>query len=414
MKEESGIAKGSWSRAQACVALLFLVIIVILNSKVKTEQEFAYLAQSFLRGNLHFTGSALSNLSDMTLHNGKYYWPLGPFPAIVLMPFEYVAGLCGSFFYQGNLQPLLVCALLVIIYRIAQRIGYRSGDSAYLACGFSLATVFLGVCLLPCSWYFAQVLTCLLIFAAIAEMTGRRRPLVLGTLFALALATRVTAAAGVVWCIGETLSARAPWQEKLRSLVAIGFPCLIVLVSLLFYNYARFGTPFDQGYAQQIIPQAGEAARALGLFSIRHLPGNLYYLLLASPVPVTGSKDSMVLAFPFIAANPWGMGIFVTSPCFLYLFGLKYRDATSRWLLLSVLAIALPILFYYGIGYRQFGYRYSLDFLPFLYYLLMRNYHQQRTELTAGFKLVLLVSAMSNLYLLAGYTLWGDSFPFAR
>jgi len=76
-------------------------------------------------------------------------------------------------------------------------------------------------------------------------------------------------------------------------------------------------------------------------------------------------------------------------------------------ILLTVILIALPILFYYGIGFRQFGYRYSLDFLPFLYYLFMRNRYEQRNRLTPGFKALVLASAVCNLYLFAGHFLWG-------
>jgi len=115
---------------------------------------------------------------------------------------------------------------------------------------------------------------------------------------------------------------------------------------------------------------------------------------------------SPVLAFPYVVANPWGMSIWVTSPLFLYLLGLRHRDDRSLLLLLSSFVIAVPILLYYGIGFRQFGYRYSLDFLPFLYYLLLRNYRHQRGNLTAGFKAVVLLSALWNLYLFAGHFVW--------
>ncbi|HEY6872532.1 MAG TPA: hypothetical protein VI298_07405 [Geobacteraceae bacterium] len=377
----------------------FLGVTAWLNVGIRNEQQFAFLARSFLHGNLDLIGPALSNLADTSPHHGKYYWPLGPLPAVMLMPFELAATACGTFFYQGYLQPFLVFALMAIIFRIARRTGYDAEDGGYLAFGFAFATAFLGVGLWPWSWYFSQVITCVLVFAAIAEMIGRRRPLVLGILFALALATRATAALGVVWCIGEVLCTRSTWRNKLLSLVAIGFPCLVVLLLLLLYNYARFGNVLDQGYVEQIVPPHGATARAMGIFSLRHLPGNLYYLLLAAPTPVRYNNESIVLAFPFVKANPWGMSLFVTSPCFLYMFGLQYRDTTSRLLLLTVIVIALPILFYYGVGYRQFGYRYSLDFMPLLYFLLLRNYRQQRGNLPAVFKAVLLVSALWNLYL---------------
>lgn len=351
----------------------------------------------FVRGN---------SWSDTSPYDARYYWPLGPLPAVVLMPFEFVANAFGSFFYQGYLQPLLVFALLVIVYRIARVEGYEALDSAYLGFGFAFATAFLGVGMWPWSWYFSQVITCVLVFAAIAETIGKRRPWMLGVLFALVLATRVTAALGVLWCIGETLRTRDPWRKKLESLAVIAVPVVLVAGLLIAYNHARFDDAFDQGYAEQIIPPHAAAGREVGIFSPRHLPGNLYTLLLEGPILIRRDNVSMVLAFPYVIANPWGMSVWVTSPLFLYLLGLRPRDGTSRLLLLSSCVIAVPILLYYGIGYRQFGYRYSLDFLPFLYYLLLRNYHQQRGHLTGGFKAVILLSAIWNLYLFAGHFYW--------
>ena len=380
----------------------FLGVTLRLNLSVHDDQQFMFLARSFLQGDLAFTDSAMTNFADTTPHNGSYFCPLGPLPAVLLMPFEFAASTLGAFFYQGYLQPFLVCALLAVVFRIARRTGYDTEDAGYLAFGFAFATAFLGVAMWPWSWYLSQVLTCLLVFLAIAEMTERRRPLVIGMLFALALATRVTAALGVLWCVGELALSRPLWRDRLRSIAVMGLPCLVVLLLLLCYNYARFDNAFEQGYAGQIIPAFSATARSMGIFSLRHLPGNLYYLLLAAPMTIQYDNLSAALKFPFVAANPWGMSIFITSPCFLYLFGLRCQDRTSRLLLLTVVLIALPILFYYGVGYRQFGYRYSLDFAPFLYYLLLRNYRLQRGPLTRGFKAMLVMSASWNLYLFAG------------
>ena len=384
----------------------FLGVTVFLNVREHHEQQFVFLARSFQHGDMAFQEVPGESWADTSVYRDRYYWPLGPAPAVVLMPFEFAASTFGAFFYQGYLQPLLVLALLGLIYRVARVTGYTSEDSGYLAFGFAFATAFLGVGMWPWSWYFSQVTTCVLLFAAIAEMIGRHRSWVLGVLFALVLATRATAVFGLLWCIGETLGRREPWKKKLGPLVAIVIPVMIVAAMLSAYNYARFHDPFDQGYAEQIIPPHAAAGRALGIVSMQHLPGNLYTLLLAAPNPVRRDDVSPVLAFPYVVANPWGMCIWVTSPLFLYLLGLRHRDDRSLLLLLSSFVIAVPILLYYGIGFRQFGYRYSLDFLPFLYYLLLRNYRHQRGNLTAGFKAVVLLSALWNLYLFAGHFVW--------
>ncbi len=384
----------------------FLGVTIYLNARIQTEQQFAFLARSFLHGDLAFREAPGDSWADTSPHDERYYWPLGPLPAVVLMPCEFVAGAFGVFFYQGYLQPLLVFAVLGIVYRIARVTRYSSQDSGYLAFGFAFATAFLGVSMWPWSWYFSQVITCLLVFAAIAETIGKRRPWLLGILFALVLATRTTAALGVLWCIGEILRAPGVWRKKLGQLAGIAVPVVLVAATLMAYNHARFGDAFDQGYAEQIIPPHAAAGRALGIMSPQHIPGNLYTLLLAPPNSIRRDNESIVLAFPYVVANPWGMSIWVTSPVFLYLLGLRHRDDTSLLLLLSSFVIAVPILLYYGIGFRQFGFRYSLDFLPFLYYLLLRNYRQQRGALTTGFKAVIISSAMWNLYLFAGLFVW--------
>lgn len=414
MTENLGVTSEPWTRPKARAVMSFVLLVLFLsgfliltarlNMRVRSEQQFAFLAQSFLHGNLGFEAMPGWGLGDTSPSNGHYYWPLGPFSAVVLMPFELVAGAFGVFFYQGYLQPLLVVAVLVIVYCISRITGYGVEDAAYLAFGFGFATAFLGVAVWPWSWYFSQVITCLLLFAAIAEMTTRRRPWLLGILFGLVLATRVTAVVGVFWSAAGVLFARDPWRKKFVSLIAMGLPIVAAAALLMVYNHARFGNPLDPGYAEQIIPLTSPEGqnRAVGIFNVHHIPRNLYTLVLEPPRPVRRSDVSFVLTFPYVVDNQGGMAFWVTSPCLLYLLGLRYRDGTSRLLLLTSLLIAVPLLMSYAPGGRQFGYRYSLDFLPFLYYLLLRNYRQQRGDLTTGFKTIILGSAAWNLYLFIG------------
>lgn len=382
----------------------FLTFAVWLNIRVRSEQQFVFLAKSFLHGDLAFEEVPGWGFGDTAPNNGQYYWPLGPFPAVVLMPFELAMGALGTVAYQGYVQPLLVLATLLIIYRIARVTGYSVEDSAYLAFGFGFSTAFLGIAVWPWSWYFSQVITCLLLFAAIAEMVGKRRAWLLGVLFGLILATRATVVLGVVWCVGTILFASDSWRKKLASFVALGLPIVAAAAVLMAYNHARFNNVFEQGYREQLIaPTSPEARnRALGLFSVRNIPRNLYTVLLEPPRPVRQDDASLVLVFPYVVDSTDGMAFWVTSPSLLYLLGLRYVDRTSRLLLLTSLMIAMPLLMYYAPGGRQFGYRYSLDFLPILYYLLLRNYRQQRGDLTTGFKTVVIGSAVCNLYLFIG------------
>jgi hypothetical protein len=184
-------------------------------------------------------------------------------------------------------------------------------------------------------------------------------------------------------------------------MIKLSVPYVFGVIIFLIYNFLRFGNILEQGYSYQTVLGGVLKAREYGLFSLSHLPGNLYYFLIAPPMPVLKDGLSRVLKFPFLTYDPWGMGILYTSPYFIYLFFLKYKDRLSKLLWITVAVIALPIFLYYGVGVNQFGYRYSLDFLPYLFLLLIEVYKNEKGDLSTGFKAVIIVSSLTNIYLLA-------------
>jgi hypothetical protein len=93
-----------------------------------------------------------------------------------------------------------------------------------------------------------------------------------------------------------------------------------------------------------------------------------------------------VLVPPFFQPNPWGMSVFVTSPWLGYLFALRRPDATTRLLLATAAAVALPLLFTWSMGYAQYGYRFALDFMPYLWLALVLGLRQRFGGLPLGFR----------------------------
>jgi hypothetical protein len=113
------------------------------------------------------------------------------------------------------------------------------------------------------------------------------------------------------------------------------------------------------------------------------------------------------LKFPYIQNNVYGMSIFVTSPYFLYIFTNKWSSfsARARNLVVAISVSCLLVLSYYGIGTIQFGYRYSLDFLPELFLLFMILYRVKHSRISCGMRVLLLGSGIVNFYLLVPYIL---------
>ena len=88
---------------------------------------------------------------------------------------------------------------------------------------------------------------------------------------------------------------------------------------------------------------------------------NLDYLFVHLPTPD--------LAFPWFKPDGLGMSILITSPGLLYAVRAPRRESRTWWLLGAAVAVLVPTLLYYGGGWLQYGYRYALDSIPFIFAL---------------------------------------------
>ena len=108
--------------------LIFLFcLITAANLAVIGEQQFVALAKSFSQGRLDLVN--LKNVADTAAYANRNYWPLGPFPAIVLMPFViFIEG-----FHQGMIQIILNILNFYLIYKICWKINLEKEKSKLMA-----------------------------------------------------------------------------------------------------------------------------------------------------------------------------------------------------------------------------------------------------------------------------------------
>src|SRR6266850_1026830 len=99
------------------LACLLFAVVVCFNLTVSADQQFSYLAESFLQGKTYFLASSTFG-HDTAFFQGKYYWPLGPFPAVLLLPFVLVFRSFSLFFFQGYLQVFLVLGVFYLFFKI--------------------------------------------------------------------------------------------------------------------------------------------------------------------------------------------------------------------------------------------------------------------------------------------------------
>ncbi len=365
------------------------------------HEYYLYLAESFLKGHLYFMDSPI-HLLDTVIHNGHYYWPNPPFPILLLIPFYLIGNFVGVRVSQGFVQFILVVLLFLLLVKIFSAHAPKK-DAMYWAYGFMFSTCFIGVAAVSWSWYFAQVITVFFIFLAYYLYKKGWSLFYVGLLYGLIVLTRFTAAVGIVFYVFLLLYENGAVVRVTKALIKKLFllfvPIAVCLGVLIFYNYARYGTWRELGYAQDTLHPVMQDMGGHGVFSLWHVPGNLYYFLVSSPLPVF-ADGLKVLAPPYIMASSMGLSIFFTSPIILYLFTFSYKRKEILTYLFTSLLILIPLLLYFAFGGHQFGYRYSLDFLPYLYILLVSKYHEKKEELGAGTKTLLLFTSVLNLYLL--------------
>jgi len=143
-------------------------------------------------------------------------------------------------------------------------------------------------------------------------------------------------------------------------------------VPLAFYglfNYLRFDNPMQTGYYLHSYSSYFAAdIEKYGMFDLRYIPKHLYTMLLMPPEYISD--------FPFLRPKPEGMSILLTTPMILYIVKAKFSESANRWLLLAIAGILLPTILWFSTGWVQFGYRYSLDFMPFILILIVAGMGQ--------------------------------------
>lgn len=349
-------------RIVLATALLSLLAIRALVGAPATN-HFSFLANAFNHGTFS-VGALPQSYADTIAVGDQTYLPMGPAPAMLLMPFVSIFGVTFDEFWLALALTALNAWLLHLILR---QIGVTDPQKRkWLLALFFLGTIYLAAMVLGRSWFLAHVVGALFTLLAINHALRRGSAFGIGLLLGMAFLVRASIAFAfpffliLMWC-------EANWERRLRYAAALALGLAVPLLFFFYYNYARFGNILETGYARAL-PGAPilREAMSYGLFSLAHIPKNFYMLFLSTPQPVP-SIGAPVLNFPWLLPSRWGMGIFFTTPAFIYAFfaNARRRLVQAGWL--AVLAVLPLLLTYYGVGYDQFGYRYALDFYPFLF-----------------------------------------------
>ena len=427
-----------WRRARVpalLAALAFVVFTAFAGERVLRPTEnnhFVYLADSYLHGTLAMRvapphGNDWASVTHLTLASGQtldglwwdrgarefldlegylyridahdlrgaredrtYYVSFPPMPAVMMLPGVAIWGMA----FNDLLFVLLFAALNVgLVYVVLRRLilgGLLSislQDALWWTAFFAFGSNYLWCAIQGDVWFAALTLGCTFTLGYMLASFDARHPLLAGALLAGAFATRTPLLFSVVFFAAFFLFpggrvrqdfGRKFWRD---GMLFASIP-IVVGVTLMLANAHRFGSLTEFGHTYLAAGQI-DRIKEYGLFNVHFLTRNLMAMFVLLPMFLPSS--------PWIQISRHGLALWFTSPA---LFGLlapipPASDAVRFWrraAWATVAVIFIPHVFYQNTGWVQFGYRFSLDYLPYLTVLLALS----RPRLHWGWKLAIL------------------------
>jgi hypothetical protein len=269
---------------------------------------------------------------------------------------------------------VMLCFLVLEHLRALGVSGRTRRQNLWLTLAYGFCTNTLWCSILGQVWFTALIIGMTFTWLYIWASADTRHPFLAGLCLLGALGTRTPLAFSVVFFayflfFPDGKLRRADWASFLRKAAWFSLPLLTGGALLMWMNYARFLSPFEFGHkylAQGLRP----STLNYGLFNYHFLSKNLHtaFSLLPRIQPYK----------PHVLISNHGMSLFLTSPFFLYLLSYRSgpRPIDRKWLWACTLAlacVAIPGFFYQNTGWVQFGFRFSLDYTPYILLLLTFN-----------------------------------------
>jgi hypothetical protein len=302
--------------------------------------------------------SSLTTINDIVTIDGRHYQAMSLLPTvpyIAFVPFEVLWP-----FSRWIVSAVIGILAAWMALPVARRYGPGGTATYWLAALGAFGTMLFTLAIEGDFYYLAHLESALLVFVALIEWHDRRRPWVLGLLVGLAALARPTLLL-MALPLGLVLLAEA--RDRLRAAAEFALPLAGAVLVTAAWDYVRFGSVLETGYGIAWITPPLEALRSQGLFSIVHVPTNLALFV--------GGGFGIRDAFPWLVPSSEGQSILLTTPALLVAVNAGFRGRLNQMLWGAAMLTAIPVFLYYGGGGgATYGYRYAMDFIPFLFALV--------------------------------------------
>jgi len=352
------------------------------------NNHYVHLAQAWLDGRLDLGGSPPGTNdwacfdrdqraacpSEGFSFNGddaaRYRWYVSfpPLPALLLAPFVAIFGLGTWDRLFWALFAGLTPAFLFLVLRLVRESG-RTGrtvrEDLLVTALFAVGSVYFFAAVQGSVWFAAHVVataaTCLYLLFSFDARRPALAGLMLGLAFLSRPATLLLAPFFVLEAIRRSRHQAGGLSSLPSSLARFALPVTVLVVLAMWHNFARFYDPFEFGHRFLQIRWRARI-ETWGLFDLHYLERNLTVFFASLPW--------LYVSSPFVRIGRHGLALWFTTPNLLWSFWPKRVDATIAALWAAVIPTALCTLLYQNTGWVQFGYRFSLDYLPLVFVLI--------------------------------------------
>jgi len=381
------------------IGLLFFIIAFVVyyltgEGGATPYHYFVPLADAFLDGRLYLLEKP-PWLNEILLLNGKFYVIYPPMPALLLIPQVAISGLEAN---QTLASVFWGSINVIIIFFLIRRLTNKISLQIWLTLLFGFGTIHWYLASIGKAWFFAHIASVFFLLLAIYETYGKRRPLLIGLLVGASYWCRLPVILSLPFFIvmlsdqwlnpGKSISLikRIDLMPVLKLCIGAG---IFVLLNFL-YNYLRYETPFDVAYEIQSANESWFYPK--GLFHYSYILKHLWIFFLKPPVIISDP--------PYIVPGMMGLSVLFTTPAFIYSVFAGIRRTTLACIS-AIVPIALVAFLHGGVGWIQFGYRFAVDFYPFLFLLTVlgiKSTLSNEDKLRWDHKILIVFSIAVNLW----------------
>lgn len=367
-------------RSFAPPAFIFLVVyafyLLSADGPLDGSAHHVYLAQAMLNGTFDLASAGLpDSYNDVIPVGESTYIPFPPGPAILLLP---LVAIFGTDVPQGHVAVFLGAANVCLFWYLLGLLRVSGVTKGLMVPFFAIGTVHYYAAATGGVWHYNHVVAVFFLLLAIILLL-RRAPLFL-TAAALGFAVisrgpTLMAVPFFLWYVyyqrEQVLSFRGLLNRAWLKDVALFASGLVPFgILLLFYNFARFDNAFDSGYqavyesyvnrdvAYSYYRLQFPDASHFNLFDIRNVPLHIHALFLMPP--------DLFPDWSVIRPSRYGLSVVFTSPAFIYAFFVRRETPLKAASWIAIALVSVPLFLHYSQGWWQYGYRFLLDFIPFL------------------------------------------------